>query len=1234
MLAMPFVASAQATDVIRGRVIAVDSTPLPNAIVTATDTVAKTTVRARSDSTGAFRLSFENGRGTYAVSVTMLGYAPQHRSVSRRADNTLPLVDFTMSPVATTLGATRTVAQRPRAARSDVNGDYSIGGATNYASLSNGLTGDVTGDPTSMLATLPGIMVTPSETGLPTVSAFGVGSDQNGLVLNGMGFGALVPRDGFRLALISSSYDPSHGGYAGVQLSLRMFSGNNTISRSLHGTLDAPSLQWTSPVSSNLGTRYGQQVVSGLASGPIERDRVFYSTSFQWTRRASALTSLASADPSSLAALNVSADSVQRLLGQLAPFDIPIRTSGVPSQRQNVEGRVAARIDWEPNLQPSPPGVFFVNNSTIDDYYLEAGGTYRTNDGTLVGPLSLPSFGTQQTHRDGWMQLSADKYLPKNILNETTVSLNGGDDHSDTYLDEPAARVLVASPRDDGTSAISTVQVGGSSNPRAESRTWSSELRNQTTWNSWNRRHTFSITFDGTEDGYSLRQDAGFGTFLFNSLADFANGAPASYLRTLNGLSTSGHGFSGAIGIGETYDPAPRGMTPPGKPQPSVPTVQYGVRIETNHFGVRPAYNAAIDTLFGLRTDHVPNAVRVTPMLGFAWPIFPEFHLPTGLNLGRRGEISGGVREYRGTLSTRTIDAYTRQTGLPDAIQQLYCVGAATPAPDWSAYAASLGAIPTECVPGTESTPLAQTAPNVALFAPDYDFYDSWRPTLSFSYILSRRLRLELSGTEAYNRDVPGSFDVNFDGTPRFTLADEGGRPVYVSPSSIVAATGTPAWTDSRRSTRFAHVTEARSDLHSETRTFGGTLNFQPFAVTINSGLTYGSIGYTYTDARDQFRGFGGSTAGDPTVLTWGRSAVPRHTITAQITKVVRQWGTAGLQARIQSGVPFTPIVAGDINGDGYVNDRAFVFDPAAAANATVASAMSDLLADAPPSARRCLRAQLGSVAARNSCVGPWSMPMLNLQVTPDPYRFGFKNRGSIQLLLTNVLSGIDQALHGSNHLHGWGQYAFPDPTLLTVRGFDPATQRYTYAVNPLFGSTAQFRNIFRAPFRITLDVRLNIEPDRETQYLESLLRVGKSAGDTLTEQEIKQRIARGFNPLNAFIVSKDSLHLSTAQVDSIKAISQRYATVRDSIVTVLARYLLARRGNYGGEEVRQHWHSAGIASYAAYVKEARSAIGVLTPEQRERTKQIPQLLGILTIETIKDSDLAGLLRGPMPTLP
>jgi len=72
-----------------------------------------------------------------------------------------------------------------------------------------------------------------------------------------------------------------------VQQSLRMNGGSNFIQRTLHATIDAPSLQWTTPVASQVAGRYGQQIVSGALSGPIVLDHLFFDLPDGWsvTRR-------------------------------------------------------------------------------------------------------------------------------------------------------------------------------------------------------------------------------------------------------------------------------------------------------------------------------------------------------------------------------------------------------------------------------------------------------------------------------------------------------------------------------------------------------------------------------------------------------------------------------------------------------------------------------------------------------------------------------------------------------------------------------------------------------------------------------------------------------------------------------------------------------------------------------------------------------------------------------------
>ncbi|HTK97645.1 MAG TPA: hypothetical protein VL379_06425, partial [Pseudomonadales bacterium] len=259
----------------------------------------------------------------------------------------------------------------------------------------------------------------------------------------------------------------------------------------------------------------------------------------------------------------------------------------------------------------------------------------------------------------------------------------------------------------------------------------------------------------------------------------------------------------------------------------------------------------------------------------------------------------------------------------------------------------------------------------------------------------------------------------------------------------------------------------------------------------------------------------------------------------------------------------------------------------------------------------------------------------LSLQLSPDPYRFHMGNRGSVSLFVNNILSGLDQALHGSNKVHGWGQAAFPDPALLTVRGYDPTSQQFKYVVNPQFGSTAVFRNTFRQPFMLTIDFRMDVAPDRESQMLSALLTPRKTDNvKQLTEAQIKQRIMRGNNPVDQVIFVKDSLKLTDTQVDSMRKLGQRFVYVRDSIAGEVARFLSRRNGDYGAE-VRQVWHTAGIATFTVFFHTMRSVIDLFTPEQEAQPQKVPQTAGLLLqIRSIKESDLPWLFRTPLSALP
>jgi hypothetical protein len=234
---------------------------------------------------------------------------------------------------------------------------------------------------------------------------------------------------------------------------------------------------------------------------------------------------------------------------------------------------------------------------------------------------------------------------------------------------------------------------------------------------------------------------------------------------------------------------------------------------------------------------------------------------------------------------------------------------------------------------------------------------------------------------------------------------------------------------------------------------------------------------YTYTAARDQSLGFDGEsadgiTAGNPNAPVWGRADQERrHQFLATVVVPISPSIELSTVARLVSGAPFTPGVGTDINGDGQRNDQAFVFNPASTADTAVARGIQRLLISGSSSARQCLSSQLGTIATRNSCTGPW-VPGLDLRLNVKP---GGPLRHQLTLSVTalNALVGVDELLHGTAHLQGWGQDATIDRRLLFVTGFDPTTRSFHYQVNEHFGAASGALNPFRIPFVLAIQARL-----------------------------------------------------------------------------------------------------------------------------------------------------------------
>jgi hypothetical protein len=1182
-LAAPAALWAQA-DVIRGRVTTMspDNAPILGAVVTATSLSGNVNRTARTNSDGRFTITFPGGDGDYFVSFAAIGYAPRRFEVKRLADESILIADARLSPTITLDTIVVQGGNRRLPTRNDQTRDVS---GTDRSINNTLVSPDQVGDLAAMAATLPGVTFIPGTNGDPSgFSVLGLSTDQNLTNLNGMQSSASdLPRDaGISTSVATSPYDVSQGGFSGGALNVRTQPGSNYFVRSMSLVGNAPQLEWTDQAGRSLGQRYTNLSLGGQLSGPLALDKAFYNVSYQLGRRANDLQTLLNTDSLGLQTEGVAADSVTRLLGILQGAGVPVTAPGFPSSRLSDQGSVLGSFDFAPPSSTSGQAI----NLTVN-------GAWNKSSPAFPPTTQLPAATLSATNWNGSARLRHSNYFGF-LLSETGLSVSGSKNYTTPYVSLPGGNVLVHSDFADSTSGVQLLQFGGSSANSVRTST-SLAFTNQLSWFSTDNKHRVKFTTEVRRDSWSTDQSNNLlGTFSFNSLADLEAGSPASFSRQLASVLTSGSELVAAASLGDSY-----------RPSPDVQIV-YGARVDVNRFLDKPQANPDVATVFGAANDHVPNGIYVSPRLGFSWTYGTQSTIGAfeGAARAPRGIIRGGVGLFQNTLNAQITGGAMANTGLPSGVQQIVCTGAAAPPPDWRAYAADAASIPTTCANGTSGTVFSNTAPNVSLFAPDYGAQKSVRSTLQWARaILDNRIMATLTGTYSLNLNQSGNVDLNFNPTARFTLPDEGDRPVYVQPTSIVPTTGAIASRDGRLSPQFNRVTQQRSTFQSVSRQVA--LQLSPLSV--NSQFTWG-VSYTFNKITDQASGFS-STAGNPFDITEGRSSGDwRHQIQVNLGLNLLDLFRVNWFQRFQSGAPFTPVVGSDINGDGYGNDRAFVADPARTADAALASGLTSLLASSSGNVRSCLETQLGQVAARNSCEGPWTSSGF-FTISFNPVKLRIPQRATFSLSVQNPLGAADLILHGEGNLHGWGQSPTPDSRLLIVRGFDATARRFTYEVNQRFGSTSQAVSAVRNPVAVTLSLRLDIGPTRERQGLTQTLDRGRTAtGARMPESFLKAIYGTGgiINPLATILAQADSLHLTGAQADSIATMNRWYVIHLDSLWSPVAHYYAALPDEYDQGEAYARYRRAREASVDLLIALAPSIKALLDPTQR---RKLPDLI-------------------------
>lgn len=1139
----------QPAETIRGR-ITDDSSKALVATIMVTRGPDRLTQQASSDSTGGYRVRFEQGTGDYLVYVSAAGFKPSRRRVQRQAEEHEFIADFKLERDVALLAAVKVTAEKPvRASNAVRPTDPEPGSAEKWK---DGINGAISPTAAGDLNAIAGTMSNVTMTGAGP-SILGSGSESNLNTLNGMALaGGSVPRAArTETRVTGATFDPTRGGFAGANIDVRLGAGDRFYqNRNAFLTLDPRQLQYTDATARSLGAQSGGARGSFGADGEMIRSAATYNVAVDLARNTSDPATLLDADAAALLRAGVAPDSVARLVAVAGPLGLA-GAVGLPANRQH------DAVSWL--------GRFDDTRDTLSTRALTTYAGY-TRDGALgFGPTSAPSTSGELREKTFGGQLTLGTFVGegRRILTETRLAASTVSTQVSPYRSLPGANIVVRSTALDASTDVTGLALGGGSYLSTDDSRWTAEGANETAWNAGGKRHRFKSLLWARADG--LRQDGipnQLGTFAFNSIADFAAGNPASFTRTLSQPERSGSVWNTAGALAHQWAPT------------RFFSLLYGARLDVDGFFSAPARNTVLEQALGVQTGVAPTRAHVSPRVGFSYTYNRDKDNGNGQmgnNVGRfyrttAGVIRGGIGDFRDLLRPGLLADASASNGLAGGTTYLSCVGAAVPLVDWAKFNTDPAAIPTQCANG--GGVLSESAPSVMLIDPGYDVPHSWRASLDWNSSISGLL-LRVAGLASYDLSQPGTVDANFKGARLFTLADEGNRPVFVSTAGIDPASGTVSASESRISDQYGRVSRRVSDL----RGYGSQLTFgiSPDVFKFRGGAQfYASVNYTVQSTKRQFRGFDGAGFGDPRDVEWAPGQFDaRHAIVVSTGFSKGLAGTWTLFARSQSGLPFTPIVQGDVNGDGRSGDRAFVPNPAVETDAALAAQLRSLLATGSSIAKECLLSNAGQVAGRNSCRGPWTQSVNVQWRPPTPQKWG--GRVNPTVYFQNVLAGIDQAVHGGDNMRGWGSPATPDPVLLVPRGFDAAGPRFRYDVNPRFADTRPGRTLTLNPFRLVIDVSLRLSTDYDLQQLRRAVEPVRSpvGWERRSPDSLAAFYLQNTSSIHkALLEESDSLFLSPGQETALRRADSVFSARVRGVYVPLGRFLAQGKGDAGKMEI------------------------------------------------------------------
>lgn len=1011
LLATQLAAQGVATSAIRGTVRSDDNLPLDGAVTIrnlATGVVSKTRVRE-----GRYLLQGLEIGGPYLIEVRRLGFVSQ-----RSAPTTLPLgnaveVDFILKRIPVSLDTMTVVTNRVDLVRA--------GGGT-ATTINDDLLHRLPTLNRNVFDFLPlapqlSTKVGGGRTGLSAAGAnlrfnnFLInGVDEravNGNISSGVNGGKSIPVDAVKeYQVLVAPYDVRYGDFTGALV--------NTVTRS--GTNELQGSAFTYWRSDRLARQEDldasqpyERLQTGFSlGGAVRRNRIHFFIAPEVQRLTSPAPGAYLGQPESSAAkLRIDPADISRFKDLMKSYGLASGSAGVVTNKSdllNALVRIDAAIpEWNSRIvaftsyASSEESRF--TRSAHDTFYLS---TYRFSTAPRIRLTSI------QVHTD-----------PPGIPgshNELLISHLTDGQNFLPDVRQPLIRVSV--PAVDGGVVTLTSGTAESAQGRF-SNNHSTSIKDEF---SFSLGRTSEVVAGAQAENFQIRRGGvagGYGVWTFANLDSLARGIAERYelRKDLGSADAPLNGWQYAAYVGSHWKPAPR------------IELTGGVRADALSFSSHPSYNAAVDSIFGRRTDKMPDAqVLWSPRLGFTW------------ELSRVGSLRGGIGIFTGRPPKAWYASAIASNGTGTGV--LRCGSLSSDGGPAPAFVTDYRNAPSAC----RSGPPLQAAPlgDVDLVDSKLRMAQTLRSSLAFDYRLQRDMSASVEAVASRNRADFAFVNLNLQGPQRIDLF---GRVMYGTIGSNGVAK--PA---------------VRSDF-SEVIDLTNTSRNYSYEMSARLEKRFGgnssaSAAYTWSRVRDVQSPSRVNMTG---LSMWGDArAVSRyhddrapgislndhpHRFVGAVTYTL-PWGHSSTDLSFyyiaESGVPFTYLAygvsgRGDLNADGSnANDPVYVPLDTFEESEIIFSGLSDTpgadnsaaaqvqrIAEQRAALDRfihrsdCLRRQRGRIAERNSCREPAS------HTTIAGARHAFRVGGhelEAGLDLFNVLNLINSR---------WGKYRVSDPRLL-----------------------------------------------------------------------------------------------------------------------------------------------------------------------------------------------------------